>query len=111
MTQVQQRLREAKDRLSEWDLQVANFYLSIRHYSGAEPRYRDLLKSDPEFTRKDSVYFHLAETLEKSRRPAEALPYYERLVNEYEQSEHLEEARRRIDRLKLELKLGATAER
>ena len=121
ITQVKQRLREAKDRLSAWDLEVGNFYLSIRNYSGAETRYRHILEADPEFTRRDSVYFHLAETLEKwgpttgPNRLAEALPYYERLVKEFEQSEHLEEARRRIDRLKLELKLepkpAATAER
>jgi outer membrane protein assembly factor BamD len=115
ITQVKQRLREAKDRLSDHDLQVANFYLSIRNYSGAESRYRSILTDDPAYTRKDSLYFRLAETLEKSNRRAEALPYYERLLNEYEQSEHLEETRRRIDRLKLELQLeakpGATAER
>jgi outer membrane protein assembly factor BamD len=111
ITQVKQRLREAKDRLSDADLQVANFYLSIRLYAGAEPRYRHILETDPEFSRRDSVYFHLAETLEKwapstgPNRLAEALPYYERLVKEFEQSEHLEEARRRIERLKLELKL------
>jgi outer membrane protein assembly factor BamD (BamD/ComL family) len=112
---VKQRLREAKDRLSDHDLQVANFYLSIRNYSGAESRYRSILTDDPAYTRKDSLYFRLAETLEKSNRRAEALPYYERLLNEYEQSEHLEEAKRRIDRLKLELQLeakpSATAER
>jgi outer membrane protein assembly factor BamD len=115
LPQVRQRLREAKDRLSDADMIVANFYLSIRGYSSAEPRYRHVLETDPDYTRKDSLYFHLAETLEKSKRPAEALPYYERLVNEYEQSEYLEEARRRIDRLKLELKVepkpSATAER
>ena len=111
LPQVKQRLREAKDRLSDADLLVANFYSSIRLYAAAEPRYRHILTSDPEFTRKDTLYFRLAETLERSDKKAEALPYYERLVNEYEQSEHLEEARRRIDRLKLELKLGATAER
>ena len=44
----------------------ANFYLSIRLYAGAEPRYRHVLETDPEYTRKDSLYFHLAETLEKS---------------------------------------------
>ncbi len=111
LPQVKQRLREAKDRLSDADLLVANFYSSIRLYAAAEPRYRHILTSDPEFSRKDTLYFRLAETLERSDKKAEALPYYERLVNEYEQSEHLEEARRRIDRLKLELKLGATAER
>ena len=57
------------------------------------------------------VYFFLGETLERYGIPEkkrEALPFYERLVNEYEQSEHLEETRRRIDRLKLELKLEPT---
>jgi outer membrane protein assembly factor BamD (BamD/ComL family) len=108
---VKQRLREAKDRLSDADMLVANFYLSIRLYSGAEPRYRHVLETDPEYTRKDSLYFHLAETLEKSQKPAEALPYYERLLSEFEKSEFLEEARRRVDRLKLELKLGASAAR
>jgi outer membrane protein assembly factor BamD len=111
LPQVKQRLREARDRLSDADLQVANFYQSIRLYHAADVRYRDIPSSDPEYTRKDTLYFRLAETLEKSDKKAEALPYYERLVREFEQSEHLEEARRRIDRLKLELKLGATAER
>lgn len=105
LPQVKQRLREAKDRLSDADMIVANFYLSIRVYSGAEPRYRHVLESDPEYTRKDSLYFHLAETLEKTNKKPEALPYYERLLNEFEKSEFLEEARRRVDRLKLELKL------
>ena len=102
---MKQRLREAKDRLSDADMAVANFYLSIRVYAGARAALPLRPRNDPEYTRKDALYFHLAETLEKSDRKAEALPYYERLVNEFEQSEYLEEARRRIDRLKLELKL------
>jgi outer membrane protein assembly factor BamD len=111
LPQVKARLREARDRLSDADMIVANFYLSIRLYSGAEPRYRHVLETDPEYSRKDSLYFHLAETLEKSSKPAEALPYYERLLSEFEKSEYLEEARKRVDRLKAELKVGASAER
>ena len=108
INQVRQRLREAKDRLSDADLQVGNTYQRIRLFSAAEERYRYVLKNDPEYTRKDELYFRLAETLEKSGIPEkkrEALPLYERLLNEYEQSEHLEEARRRVDRLKLELQV------
>ena len=79
-------------------MQVGNFYLSIRYYAGAEqPVSRMCSNQDPEYTRKDSLYFHLAETLEKSDKKAEALPYYERLVTEFESSEYLEETRRRID--------------
>jgi outer membrane protein assembly factor BamD len=111
LPQVKQRLREAKDRLSDHDLQVGNFYLSIRALQAAEDRYRHILTADPEFTRKDALYFRLAETLEKSNKKAEALPYYERLLSEYEKSEFLEEARKRVDRLKLELKVDASAAR
>lgn len=107
LPQVKQRLREAKDRLSESDMLVGNFYLSIRNYAGAEQRYRHVLESDPEYTRRDSLYFHLAETLEKTDRRTEALPYYERLIEEFEQSEHLEEAKRRIEALKHQLKTAA----
>lgn len=113
IVEVRKKLREARDRLSDWDLQVGNFYLSIRNYAGAESRYRGILASDPDYTRKDSLYFYLAETLEKmgTTRKAEALPYYERLLEEYEQSEHLEEARRRVERLKQELRVAEPAGR
>src|SRR5688572_18092687 len=45
LPQVKQRLREARDRLSDADLQVANFYQSIRLYHAADVRYRDILSS------------------------------------------------------------------
>ena len=54
-----------------------------------------------------AVYFYLAESLRRDRhrmRKPEALPYYERLLKEFEQSEHLEEAKKRISELKAELK-------
>jgi outer membrane protein assembly factor BamD len=99
LAQAKERLREAKDRLSDGELQVGVFYLHIGLFPAAVPRLKGLLETDPGYTRKDAVYFHLAETLEKSK-SAEALPYYERLVSEYQQSEFLEEAKRRIALLK-----------
>ena len=100
MSEVQGKLREAKDRLSEADFEVGVFYFRQRWYPGAIDRLRALLKEDPEFTGRDGVYFYLAESLTKVARPAEALPYYERLIAEFEQSEHLEEARKRVDEIK-----------
>ena len=68
---------------------------------GAEPRLREVLKDDPEFTHRDSVYFYLAECLAKSdKRKAEAIPYYERLLKEFVESEHLEDAKERLQALK-----------
>lgn len=98
--QARQRLRDARDRLSDWELQVGTFYLNIGLPASAVARFRYVLEKDPEYSRKDSLYFHLADALQKSEKKAEALPYYERLVQEYQQSEFLDEAKRRIEQLK-----------
>jgi len=102
MDEARARLREAKDRLSESDYRVGLFYFRAKWYPGAIDRFKAVLDRDPEYSFRDTVYFHLAESLIRIDRPAEALPYLERLVEEFEQSEHLEDAKRRI----LELKRG-----
>lgn len=94
------QLRAAKDRLGQSEYRVGFFYFRSRWYPGAIDRFKSLLQADPEFTRRDAVYFYLAESLIKIQRPAEALPYFERLLSEFEQSEFLEEARKRVDELK-----------
>jgi outer membrane protein assembly factor BamD len=98
--EAKQRLREAKDRVDDWDFGVAEHYFRIRWYPGVLGRLMPLIKADPEYTRRDAVYFILGESLVKVNKPAEALPYYERLVKEFEQSEYLENAKKRIAELK-----------
>lgn len=97
--EVRARMREAKDRLSQSSYQVGLFYFRNRWYPGAKDRFMDLLQKDPEFTNRDAVYFYLGESLMKLSRPAEALPYFERLTKEFETSQYLAEARRRIDEI------------
>jgi outer membrane protein assembly factor BamD len=92
--------REAKDRLSTAGYRVGYFYFRQRWYPGAIDRFREVLANDPQFTRRDAVYFHLAEALYRTDKKAEALPYYERLLREFEQSEHLAEAQKRVAELK-----------
>jgi len=100
LPEVQTRLREAMDRLGEADFQVGLYYYRQRWYPGSIDRFSSLLKSDPEFSNRDSVYFYLAESYVKVKRDAQALPYYEKLVNEFEKSEHLQDAQKRISELK-----------
>ena len=68
-------------------------YHRSRWYPGAIERLKGLLESDPEFSRRDAALFYLADSYDKVGRPAEALPYYDRLLKEFEQSEFLERAR------------------
>ena len=96
MPEGQARLREARDRLSASDYEVGFFYYRQRWYPGAVDRFKSLLKQDPEFTNRDAVYFYLAEALVKTNKKAEALPYYQKLVEEFRQSEYLTDANKRI---------------
>ena len=108
LPEVQQRLRESRDRVGEAEYQVGVFYYKQRWYPGAIDRLRALMKSDPGFTYRDGLYYYLAEALLKVKLDAEALPLYERLLTEFEQSEFLEKARERRDELKASLaKAGA----
>jgi outer membrane protein assembly factor BamD len=96
LPEVRTKLRESRDRLSEADFLIGRFYYRQVWYPGAIARLQGVLKDDPEFTGRDGVYFYLGEALLKVNRPAEALPYFERIVKEFEKSEYLEEAQKRI---------------
>jgi outer membrane protein assembly factor BamD len=107
MPEAKARLREAQDRLAEADYLVGLFYYRQKWYPGSIDRFTALLKSDPDYTRRDNVYFYLAESYVKgsngnnnAQARAQALPLYEKLVNEFQKSEHLQDAQRRIAELK-----------
>jgi outer membrane protein assembly factor BamD len=111
MSEARTLEREARDRLSEASYRVGFFYYRLKYYAGAIDRFKEVLKTDPGYTNRDALYFHLAESLyrmseqtKQAEQKAEALPYYERLVKEFEKSEFLAEAQKRI----AELKAGGT---
>ncbi len=83
------------------------FYWRSHWYPGAIDRFKSILASDPEYTNRDAVYFHLADSLVMIKRPAEALPLYEKLIKEFETSEYLAEANKRSTALKAELAKAA----
>jgi outer membrane protein assembly factor BamD len=104
MPDARKYLREARDRLGEAEYAVGYYYYrSMKWYPGAIERFAALLKEDPEFTHRDAVYFYLAQSLVKIGRPAEALPYLDKLLAEFEQSEYLEEAKQQVATLKAEM--------
>ncbi len=109
MPEVKAKLREARDRLSDADYLVGFFYFRQRWYPGAVDRFQSVLKEDPEYTRRDAVYFHLGESFLKVKREAEALPYFERVVTEFKESDYLDDARKRVAELKATIAAKADA--
>jgi outer membrane protein assembly factor BamD len=100
LPEVQEKLRESRDRVSTSEDNVGYFYFRQKWYPGAIDRFKALLKSDPQFTARDAVYYYLAESLLKVKLDAEALPYLDRLVKEFETSEYLEKAKARLEEFK-----------
>lgn len=98
------RLREAKDRLGDHEYGVGLFYLRSRmSVPGAVDRFNALLKADPEYTNRDAVYYQMAQALVLLGQPAAAIPFLDKLITEYDQSEYLEKARKEIAELKAKL--------
>jgi outer membrane protein assembly factor BamD len=100
MPEVKKNWRIARDRLSQASYGVGLHYYRVRWYPGAIDRFREVLKDDPEYTGRDSVYFYLAESLARTDKTPEAIPYFERLLQEFPSSEHVEDAKVRLQALR-----------
>ena len=100
MPEVKANWRIARDRLSEHTYRVGLTYYLIRLDPCAISRFREVLSDDPAYGGRDAVYFYLAESLARSDKTAEAIPYLERLLAEFEVSEYLDDARERLVKLK-----------
>jgi len=97
---VRQRWRETRDRLSESSYLVGLHYYRSKWPIGAISRFKEVLDDDPGYTHRDDVYYYLGESLLRVNRKDEAIVYFDRIVKEFEVSEHLDEARKRMDELK-----------
>ena len=105
LPEVKDKYREARDRVSEASFLVGKHYYTVKWDVGAVSRFREILQDDPGFTRRDEVYFYLAESLsraDKKTGAAQAIPYLDRLLTEFPNSEYAEDARKRLDELKAE---------
>jgi len=106
LNEVRAKLREARDQLSESSFIVGRFYYRNKFYSGAISRFEEILDNDPGYTGRDAVYFHLADSLAINERDAEALPIFERLVDEFPETEYHERATEHIARLKIAMNIN-----
>lgn len=100
--EVRKDWRMARDRLSEAEMRVGLHYFRVHWYRGAIPRFKGILKDDPEFSGRDEVYYYLAESLSRAdnTQKAEAIPYFQRMLEEFPMSDHAEDARKRLEELK-----------
>jgi len=101
MPEARTNWRVARDRLSEHSYRVGVSYYkrTWRLCPAAVSRFREILREDPEYSGMDGVYFYMAECFARADNKAEAIPLFDRVVNEYKTSEHLEKAQKRLKEL------------
>ncbi len=97
LPEVKEKLREAKTRLTDSEFKVGYFYYRSGWYPGAVARFQAVLKDDPEFPHRDAVYYYLGDTLLKGGRHAEAMPYFDRVLKEFESSSFAALAKQGLD--------------
>lgn len=100
ITEARQKDREARDRLGRSEYLVGLTYYRLKWYPGTVARLQALLKSDPQFTERDAVYYYLADSLAKLNRQAEALPLLERIEQEFVKSDYIEKSKELLAELK-----------
>lgn len=110
--EVKQSWRLTQDRLSESSFRIGFQYYRQRWWPGAIDRFREVLMDDPGFTGRDRVVFYLAdshwgsyladlrEPALKADKKAEALVYFQRLLDEFPMSMLREDAEKRLQELK-----------
>lgn len=102
MPEVREHLRLARDRLSESELMIGQYYYDRGWWPGAIDRFRSILDTDPGFTNRDAVYFYLADALTHSNQRAEAeesVALFERLQTEFPESPYIDDARESLARV------------
>jgi outer membrane protein assembly factor BamD len=95
-------LEECYETLAESEFQVGLFYLQIRKACRAAiVRFNDVLEKYPTYKRKDELHFRLGSAYQLCGQLDEALPHFQRVVDNYPDSEFREEAQTILATLQL----------
>src|ERR1044072_6170874 len=100
---VEARLHEVQENLAMHNLQIARFYYDVKYSTGkgglrgSQSRLKEIVDKYPCFSYNDEVFYRLATTYQAEEEPDEAAKYYQKLVQEYPESEFNEKAREQLN--------------
>ena len=100
---VEARLAEVQENLAMHNLQIARFYYDVKFTTGkgglkgSQSRLKEIVDKYPCFSYNDEVFYRLASTYQAEEEPDEAARYYQKLVQEFPESEYIEKAREQLN--------------
>jgi outer membrane protein assembly factor BamD len=102
-TTVESRLAEVQENLAMHNLQIARFYYDVKYATGkgglkgSQSRLKEIVDKYPCFSYNDEVFYRLASTYQAEEEPDEAARYYQKLVQEFPQSEFTDKAKEQLN--------------
>ena len=99
---VEARLREVQENLAMHNLQIARFYYDVKYETGkgglkgSQSRLKEIVDKYPCFSFNDEVFYRLGATYQAEEEPDEAARYYQKLVQDYPESQYLEKAKEQL---------------
>ncbi len=100
---VEARLQEVQENLAMHNLLIARFYYDVKYSTGkgglkgSQSRLKEIVDKYPCFSYNDEVYYRLASTYQAEEEPDEAAKYYQKLVQDFPESEYNEKAREQLN--------------
>ena len=100
---VEARLAEVQENLAMHNLQIARFYYDVKYNTGkgglkgSQSRLKEIVDKYPCFSYNDEVFYRLGTTYQQEEEPDEAARYYQKLVQEYPESEYLDKAKEQLN--------------
>mgnify|MGYP006294896667 CR=1 FL=1 len=97
--QANEKILECEERLARHSLNVAVHYYKRDGYKAVISRLTEILTQYPNFTQMDEVYFYLADAYFKSGQTEQSIPYFRKLISDYPESDHTEDAQERLQEI------------
>jgi outer membrane protein assembly factor BamD len=100
---VEARLQEVQENLAMHNLLIARFYYDVKYSTGkgglkgSQSRLKEIVDKYPCFSYNDEVYYRLASTYQAEEEPDEAAKYYQKLVQDFPDSEYNDKAREQLN--------------
>ncbi len=93
---ARERIRRLTDLLAEHDFGVGYFYLRKGSTAAALSRFVQVEQKFPDYGSRDKLFFYQAQALARLGRTGEAVSYYNRVLEEFPQSDFARKARREV---------------
>ncbi|HVN09695.1 MAG TPA: outer membrane protein assembly factor BamD [Patescibacteria group bacterium] len=97
--EVAQHLREVQEVIAEANFRVAKYYYDKQSYHAAAARFTEIVDRYPLYSRADDALWMLAQSAEQYEVLKHfAADYYKRIVRDYPLSDHVQEAKARLEK-------------